>query len=83
MLPKSYLLAVDFLHDGSDNQYYIIETSIFISVESSEQLVIKGNVPGRYIEQDCVFHFDSGRFWIQELMLKELMLDWIRGKRGK
>ena len=75
-LPKSYLLAVDFLQDKRDENYYIIETSIFIGIESCEQLMING-VPGRYIEKDGVFIFEPGRFWLQELMMQELMKEWI------
>ncbi|KJS84153.1 MAG: 30S ribosomal protein S6 modification protein RimK [Peptococcaceae bacterium BICA1-8] len=76
-LPKSYLLAVDFLQDKRDDNYYIIETSIFIGIESCEQLVIDG-VPGRYIEKEGVFTFEPGRFWLQELMMQELMKDWMK-----
>jgi glutathione synthase/RimK-type ligase-like ATP-grasp enzyme len=75
-LPKTYLLAVDFLQDKRDDKYYIIESSIFIGVESCEQLVVNG-VPGRYIEENGEFTFEEGRFWIQELMMEELMKDWI------
>lgn len=75
-LPKSYLLAVDFLQDSRDQKYYIIETSIFISIESCEQLVVDGT-SGRYIEKDGEFSFEPGRFWLQELMMEELMKDWI------
>ncbi len=75
-LPKSYLLAVDFLQDTRDDKFYIIEISIFTQVLSSENLVVDG-IPGRYIEQNGDFVFEPGRFWIQELMMKELMKDWI------
>ncbi len=75
-LPKSYLLAVDFLQDTRDDQYYIIESSTFILLESCEQLVIDG-VAGRYINQDDQFIFEPGRFWLPELMMQELMNDWI------
>ncbi len=75
-LPKSYLLAVDFIQDKRDDNYYIIETSNFIGIETCEQLVISG-IPGRYIEKDGTFTFEPGRFWLQELMMQELMKDWI------
>ena len=75
-LPKTHMLAVDFLQDIRDNQYYIIETSIFIRIETSEQLVVNG-VPGRYIEHNEIFTFEEGRFWLQELMMLELMKEWI------
>lgn len=75
-LPKSYLSAVDFLQDTRDDKYYVIETSSFISIESCEQLVVEG-VVGRYVEQDGIFTFEPGRFWVEELMMQELMKDWI------
>ena len=75
-LPKSIALAVDFLKDTRDNKYYIIETCVFISIETSEQLMVK-HVSGRYIEKDGQFTFEAGRFWIQELMMEELMNEWI------
>jgi len=75
-LPKSYLLAVDFLQATHDDKYFIIEASIFITMESCEQLVVNG-VAGRYLEQDDKFTFEPGRFWIQELMMEELMKDWV------
>ncbi len=81
-LPKTYSLAVDFLQDTRDDKYYIIEMSIFIFLESCEQLVSKG-LAGRYIEQDGTFTFEPGRFWLQELMMQELMKDWIARKNYK
>jgi glutathione synthase/RimK-type ligase-like ATP-grasp enzyme len=76
-LPKSYLLAVDFIQDRRDGKYYIIETSAFIGIETCEQLMMNG-IPGRYIERNGVFTFEFGRFWLQELMMLELMKDWIK-----
>ena len=75
-LPKSVSLAVDFLQDKRDENYYIIETTIFMGIESCEQLMVNG-VSGRYIEKDNIFTFEPGRFWLQELMMQELMTDWI------
>lgn len=76
-LPKSNSLAVDFIKDTRDDKYYIVETSIFVGIETSEQLVVDG-VAGRYIEKDNTFTFEPGRFWLQELMLEDLMKDWIK-----
>lgn len=75
-LPKSNSLAVDFIKDTRDDNYYIVETSIFVGIESCEQLMVDG-VAGRYIEKDDTFTFEPGRFWLQELMLEDLMKDWI------
>lgn len=78
VLPDTNMLAVDFLQDSRDMKYYIIETSLFISVESSEQLYVDGS-PGRYIEEDGEFRFEEGRFWIQELMMDEVVKNWVNG----
>ena len=75
-LPPSRVLAVDLLQDNRDNSFRIIETSIFIAVETCEQLMVNG-VPGRYIYENDTIRFEEGRFWIQELALKELMNEWI------
>lgn len=74
--PKSYMLAVDFLQDSRDKKYYIIETSIFISIETPEQLMVNG-IPGRYIEKGDSFVFEEGRFWLPELMMDVIMQEWI------
>ncbi len=81
-LPKTYMLAVDFLQNKRDDNYYIIETSIFIGIESCEQLMIDG-VAGRYIVEKGVFIFEPGRFWLQDLMMQELMNDWITTSHKK
>lgn len=75
-LPKSNSLAVDLIMDTRDDKYYIVETSIFVGIETSEQLMVDG-VAGRYVEKDDTFTFEPGRFWLQELMLEDLMKDWI------
>lgn len=67
----SPLLAVDFLFSESKKQYSVIETSIFIGVETDCQLVVD-DIPGRYVRVDKgQYKFEKGRFWIQELALKE------------
>lgn len=76
-LPKSNSLAVDFIKDKRDDKYYIVETSIFVGIETSEQLMVDG-IAGRYIEENNTFTFEPGRFWLQELMLEDLMKDWIK-----
>ena len=74
--PKTYMLAVDMLKDKRDDLFKVIETSIFIGVDTCEQLKVEG-VPGVYRYKDGQFHFEPGRYWIQELALKEAMKDWI------
>jgi len=81
-LPKSYMLAVDYLEDSRDGKFYVIETSIFISVETSEQLIVN-KVPGRYVYSKGEFIFEKGNYWVQELMMVELMNDWISIKKGE
>lgn len=63
-------LATDFVYSEKRNQFLIIESSIFIGVDTCEQLSIDG-VPGKYIRKaDGDYEFVTGRFWIQELALK-------------
>lgn len=63
-------LATDFVYSEKRNQFLIIESSIFIGVDTCEQLSIDG-VPGKYIRKaDGDYEFVAGRFWIQELALK-------------
>lgn len=72
VLPYTPMLAVDLLEDSRDSSYKIIETSIFIGCETCEQMMI-GDVPGRYVYKDGSYTFEKGRFWIQELMLEEII----------
>lgn len=63
-------LATDFVYSEKRNQFLIIESSIFIGVDTCEQLSIDG-VPGKYIRKNSGrYEFVPGRFWIQELALK-------------
>ncbi|MFZ2340222.1 MAG: hypothetical protein WAW07_10945 [Bacteroidales bacterium] len=63
-------LAVDLLYSERVKEYYIIETSIFFGIDTPEQLLVKGK-PGYYEYKDGKFDFREGRYWIQELVLKE------------
>lgn len=63
-------LATDFVYSEKRNQFLIIESSIFIGVDTCEQLSIDG-VSGKYIRKAAGnYEFVAGRFWIQELALK-------------
>jgi hypothetical protein len=64
------------LKDRRDDLFYIIEASTFIQVRTSEQLKVDG-VPGRYQFENGTFNFSPGRFWVQELVLQDLMKQWI------
>lgn len=66
-------LATDFVYSEKRSQFLIIESSIFIGVDTCEQLSIDG-VPGKYIRKaDGDYEFVPGRFWIQELALKHFI----------
>lgn len=78
-LPRTRILAVDLLKNPKDNEYYIIETSLFIRIDTPEQLVVNG-VAGRYIYSDNEFRFEKGKFWLQELVLQQILNEWKDGK---
>jgi glutathione synthase/RimK-type ligase-like ATP-grasp enzyme len=73
---KSRQMGVDLLYSNKDKKYYIIETSLFNQIDTPEQLVIDG-VPGYYDISDIDnIKFKKGRFWIQELILRDLIIEW-------
>lgn len=66
-------LATDLLYSEKTKQYYIIESSIFIGVDTPRQLEING-VAGYYEKgEDASYKFVLGKFWIQELTIQELI----------
>lgn len=65
-------LATDLLYSAKEQKYYIIESSIFIGVDSASQLEIDG-VAGYYERvNEGEYIFNEGKYWIQELTLNEL-----------
>lgn len=71
---KCSFLATDFLYSKANQCYYIIESSIFIGIDTPSQLEIDG-VAGYYqrvTEND--YKFVEGKYWLQELVLKELFV---------
>lgn len=65
-------LATDLLYSEKEKKYYIIESSIFIGVDTPRQLEIDG-ISGYYQRiEDGTYQFNEGRYWIQELTLKEI-----------
>ena len=67
---KSPMLVVDLLR-GNDGQYYIIEISPICRIDTPEQLLVDGR-PGVYVfDDENTYHFKEGRYWVQELALKE------------
>ncbi len=66
-------LATDLVFSKKLNKFMIIESSIFIGVDSCEQLSING-IAGKYIRRsDGSYDFVKGKYWIQELTLKFLI----------
>ncbi len=74
---NSRQMGVDLLFSQKYNQYYIIETSLFNQIDTPEQLVIDG-VPGYYDITDVNnIVFKEGRFWVQELVLRDVINEWV------
>jgi len=66
----SCFLATDFVYSEKRKKFLIIESSIFIGVDTCEQLSING-VAGKYVRlSENQFEFIPGKFWVQELTLK-------------
>lgn len=64
------IAAVDMLLDPA-GKLHIIEMSSCIQVDTAGQLHVDG-IPGSYVfDQVGAFQFEPGKFWIQELALKE------------
>ncbi len=66
-------LATDLLYSTKHSKFLIIESSIFIGVDTCEQLSING-VAGRYKRYETnKYTFEPGKFWVQELTLKNFI----------
>lgn len=73
---KSRQMGVDLLYSNKQNEYLIIETSLFNQIDTPEQLVIN-DVPGYYdISNPNDIKFKEGKFWVQELILSYLISEW-------
>ncbi len=73
------VVAVDMLRDTT-GKFQIIEMSAFIQVDTPGQLHLDG-VPGAYVfRSDEEYNFEPGRYWIQELALKEFIERWLHKK---
>ena len=69
----SSFLATDFVYSEKIKQFLIIESSVFIGIDSCEQLSID-NVPGKYTRKaKNEYEFVEGKFWVQELTLKNII----------
>jgi O-antigen/teichoic acid export membrane protein/glutathione synthase/RimK-type ligase-like ATP-grasp enzyme len=78
---KCRLIAVDFLFDNRSNQYRILETSIFPGVDFPSETIVNGKI-GRYVYRNGSFTFVEGKVWIQELALREVMMEWIEREKA-
>lgn len=75
-------IAIDLLKENFEDKFFINEVSIFIQIETDEQLHVNGK-PGFYERIDeGVYAFKEGKFWIQELMLEEFLRREYFQKKG-
>lgn len=78
---KAPYLSVDFLFNA-DGVPFITEIAHFNQIETAEQLHVDG-VPGAYLlGPDGTIRFTPGRFWVQELALKQMCEQYLRVQRG-
>ena len=69
-------MGVDMLYSEKHKKYYIIETSLFNQIDTPVQLEIDG-VPGYYdISDKNNITFREGKFWVQELVLRDVIEEW-------
>lgn len=69
----SSFLATDFVYSEKLKKFLIIESSIFIGIDTCEQLSIDG-IAGKYVRiSENRFEFKPGKYWVQELTLKNVI----------
>ncbi len=73
---NSDMIAVDMIKSEKTNKFFVIETSIFIQVDTAQQLQIN-KIPGYYQFENDKFAFVENKVWLQELVLHEIMKKWI------
>lgn len=73
---KSRQMGVDLLYSEKYSQYFIIETSLFNQIDSCEQLEIDGKAGYYDISDINNICFKEGKFWIQELTLRNVLIEW-------
>ncbi|MFA5283401.1 MAG: hypothetical protein WC366_02675 [Bacilli bacterium] len=73
----SVMLAIDMIKDTRDNQFKVVETSIFIGCETSQQLKVD-DVAGVYRYRAGKYVFEKGNFWLQEVTLKVFFERYIK-----
>ena len=75
---QSRQLGIDLLYSEKYGQYLIIETSLFNQIDSPSQLEVDG-VAGYYDISDINnINFKEGKYWVQELVLKNLISNWVK-----
>lgn len=74
-LLKTHILAVDMIKSEAKGIFEIIEASIFFGVETCQQLIINGK-PGYYHYSNEDFTFHEGKYWIQDLVLANILKGW-------
>lgn len=77
-------IAVDFLKAVSDEKYYIIECSNYIKIDTDKQLELNG-VAGKYEydKENEKLIFNEGRYWIQELIIRNILRKYLRENKEK
>lgn len=68
---SAHSLVIDLLFSEEEKVYMIVETSVFCGIDTAEQLKVDGK-PGYYEYNGSDFIFKEGKYWIQELVLREL-----------
>jgi glutathione synthase/RimK-type ligase-like ATP-grasp enzyme len=68
----STMLAVDVLKSEKEEKFYLNEISINITVDMLGEFFLK-DTPGYYVLKNGALEFHPGKFWLQELMLEELI----------
>lgn len=76
------MVAVDMIKPRSGGDYQIIEASIFCRIDTAEQLHVD-DVPGFYEYCNDSVSFHKGRFWVQDLLMSELVNRWSSKKLEK
>ncbi len=80
---KSPQLVVDMMY-GKDGFFYINELSPIVQMSTLDQLRVN-DIPGAYVfDNNDTYHFEAGNYWVQELALKEYLLNfYLPGLKNK
>ena len=82
---KCTVLAVDMLKPNDSDRFLVIESSVFFDVDQYDELMVN-NVAGYYewnkINNELFFEFKPARYWIQELIARELIKQYQSGLKA-